>query len=192
VTGENDLLKMRKPHLTLARLLLVVAAGHGSPPVLVEHPADVLVARDLPATLRCEARADPRPTITWVKDGVVVTTAPSDPNSHRVLLPAGHLFFLRAVRGKRDDDRGTYWCKASNSEGEVTSRKATLDIGVLRGEFPEEPLDTWVARREEVELPCTLPEGHPPPRVSWRKDGTTLNITDKVRSMRIRCPTSAI
>ena len=27
MTGENDLLKMRKPHLTLARLLLVVAAG---------------------------------------------------------------------------------------------------------------------------------------------------------------------
>ena len=40
-----------------------------------------------------------------------VTTAPTDPNSHRVLLPAGHLFFLRAVRGKREDDRGTYWCR---------------------------------------------------------------------------------
>ena len=64
--------------------------------MLLEHPADVLVARDLPATLRltitntnkytttstctntstnttlmcrCEARGDPQPTITWLKDG---------------------------------------------------------------------------------------------------------------------------
>lgn len=65
----------------------------------------MLVARDLPATLRCEARGDPRPRITWLKDGQEVATAPSDPSSHRVLLPAGHLFFLRAVRGKREDDR---------------------------------------------------------------------------------------
>ena len=77
---------------------------------------------------RCEARGSPQPTITWLKDGQQVarkgssspmtqtpapqvTTAPTDPNSHRVLLPAGHLFFLRAVRGKREDDRGTYWCR---------------------------------------------------------------------------------
>lgn len=40
--------------------------------------------------------------------------------------------------------------RASNVDGSVTSRKANLDIAVLRGEFPEEPLDTWVAQRGEV------------------------------------------
>ena len=35
-------------------------------------------------------------------------------------------------------------------DGSVSSRKANLDIAVLRGEFPEEPLDTWVAQRGEV------------------------------------------
>ena len=80
-------------------------------------------------------------------------------------------------------------------DGSVTSRKANLDIAVLRGEFAEEPLDTWVAQRGEVsclylgfspvsssqvELPCSPPEGHPAPEVSWRRDGVSLNLTDKV------------
>ena len=107
----------------------------GSPPRLVEHPSDVLVARDEPATLRCEAATQPGqppPTVTWMKDGaevssvmlheedmnmnmnppgvcVQVRVAPQHPASHRVLLPSGALFFLKAVAGKREDDRGTYW-----------------------------------------------------------------------------------
>ena len=40
--------------------------------------------------------------------------------------------------------------RASNVDGSVTSRKANLDIAVIRGEFPEEPLDTWVAQKGEV------------------------------------------
>ena len=79
------------------------------PPEFLEHPRDIVVARDLPATLRCEAQGDPRPSIVWMKDGQEVETAPDHPTSHRVLLPAGHLFFLRAVKSKKEDDRGTYW-----------------------------------------------------------------------------------
>ena len=56
---------------------------------------------------------------------------------------------------------------------------------MLRGNFLEEPLDTWVARRDEVELPCSPPEGHPPPQVTWRKDGGTLNLTEE-RHERVR------
>ena len=103
-------------------------SGCGSVPRLVEHPGDVVVGRDEPATLRCEAVGQPRPEITWLKDGVPVRTAPADPTSHRVLLPSGSLFFLRAVQSGAEDDRGTYWCRAANAEGEVESRKAQLDI----------------------------------------------------------------
>ena len=80
------------------------------------------MARDEPATLRCEANGEPEPKITWMKDGSPVKTAPSYASSHRVLLPNGALFFLRAVQSRKEDDRGTYWCIASNSEGQVTSR----------------------------------------------------------------------
>ena len=66
-----------------------------------------------------------------MKNGVSVKTSPSDAGSHRVLLPNGALFFLRAELSKNEDDRGTYWCRASNSEGEAVSRKAKLDIAGL-------------------------------------------------------------
>ena len=97
-------------------------------PRLVEHPSDVVVGLDEPATLRCEATGIPRPQVTWLKDGAEVRTAPEDSTSHRVLLPSGALFFLKAVQNKKEDDRGTYWCVAANSDGEVVSRKARLDI----------------------------------------------------------------
>ena len=133
-------------HLTQHYLRVNCAAGRAGVPVLVEHPADLVVARDEPATLRCEAAGEPQPSIVWLKDGQEVRTAPVDPTrysidsfherkylhaarySHRVLLPNGALFFLRAVQSRREDDRGSYWCVASNSFGEAVSRRATLDI----------------------------------------------------------------
>jgi hypothetical protein len=74
-----------------------------------------VVVREEPATLRCEAAGDPEPEITWMRATAAgessggggpavieeaVETAPAFPDSHRVLLPAGSLFFLRqAVLG---------------------------------------------------------------------------------------------
>ena len=108
--------------------LRILSAGLSSVPRLVEHPADVLVGMDEPATLRCEAAGQPRPEVSWIKDGLEVRTAPADPSSHRVLLPSGALFFLKAVQSGQEDDRGTYWCVAANTDGQVVSRKARLDI----------------------------------------------------------------
>jgi hypothetical protein len=86
--------------------------GGGSPPTILEHPAAQVVVREEPATLRCEAAGDPEPEITWMRAAAAaaagdssgggpavieaaVETAPDYPDSHRVLLPAGSLFFLR-------------------------------------------------------------------------------------------------
>ena len=86
------------------------------------------VARNEPVTLGCKARGSPDPEIEWFLDGAPVKTAPSDPASHRILLPDGSLFFLRAMQSKKEQDAGVYWCVASNKEGVVRSANATLEI----------------------------------------------------------------
>ncbi len=91
---------------------ILFLGGGGSPPTILEHPASQVVVREEPATLRCEAAGDPEPEITWMRAAAAaagessggggpavieeaVETAPAFPDSHRVLLPAGSLFFLR-------------------------------------------------------------------------------------------------
>ena len=97
-------------------------------PVILEHPLDMTVARNEPVTLNCKASGEPEPIIDWYKDGVLVKTAPSDPTSHRIILPDGSLFFLRAVHDKKEMDSGIYHCLASNIVGNAFSRNATLEV----------------------------------------------------------------
>lgn len=86
------------------------------------------MARHEPATLNCQANGEPEPTITWYKDGMLLRTAPQDARSHRVLLPAGNLFFLRVAHSRKDSDAGVYWCEASNALGKARSRNASLTV----------------------------------------------------------------
>ena len=63
------------------------------------------VARNEPVTLGCKARGSPSPEMEWFRDGRAVRTAPADPTSHRILLPDGSLFFLRAMQSKKEQAR---------------------------------------------------------------------------------------
>lgn len=61
-------------------------------PRIIEHPIDTTVPRHEPVTLNCKAEGSPIPNIQWFKDGNLLKILPG---SHRVLLPAGGLFFLK-------------------------------------------------------------------------------------------------
>ena len=83
---------------------------------------------DLQISSYFQASGDPEPIIDWYKDGELVKTAPADPSSHRIILPDGSLFFLRAVHSKKEMDSGMYQCLASNIQGATFSRNATLEV----------------------------------------------------------------
>ena len=100
----------------------------GSIPKITEDPLNMTVARNEPVTMNCKAAGIPEPEIEWYRDGSLVRTAPTDPQSHRILLPDGSLFFLRAMQSKKEQDSGAYWCIASNSYGVARSKNATLEI----------------------------------------------------------------
>ena len=122
---KSDAMHDRKKHNWKTILLFVFT---GSVPVITQHPLNQTVVRNEPVTLDCRANGSPSPIIEWFKDGEPVKMGPQDPTSHRMLLPDGSLFFLRAMQNKKEQDGGIYWCVASNSEGVARSKNATLDI----------------------------------------------------------------
>lgn len=155
------------------------------PPKITEHPSDIVVPRNEPATLNCKAEGKQPITIEWYKDGELVRTHTSDPKSHRTLLPSGSLFFLKVVHGKKEQDAGTYWCVARNEGGRAMSRNASLEIAVLRDEFRlSPPKNLKVAVGATAVIECTPPKGHPEPQVRWKKNGEPINLqltTGRVR-----------
>ena len=106
----------------------IIHSFAGSIPSIIQNPLNNTVIRNEPVTLDCRAGGNPPLLIEWFKDGQLVKTAPEDPSSHRILLPDGSLFFLRAMQNKKEQDAGIYWCVASNSDGVARSSNATLDI----------------------------------------------------------------
>ncbi|XP_042890974.1 roundabout homolog 1-like [Penaeus japonicus] len=163
----------------LVCILALAVARQAGPPVIKEHPSNVVARRNDPATLNCAASGASR--IRWYRDGEEVTTSTQDPRSHRVLLPSGSLFFLRVATSKRDSDAGTYWCVASNSHGATRSHNATLTVATLSYDFQSQA-DPAVRARvgDSLVLPCRPPKGSPPPEVTWLRDSHEVTNSSRI------------
>lgn len=81
------------------------------PPVLVEVSPALLIQKEGESVeIFCEAKATPRPTLTWYKEGVELVASES-------VTISGNTVHLR---GLRRDDAGVYMCLFKNLVGSVS------------------------------------------------------------------------
>uniref|UniRef100_A0A8D2ZR19 Hemicentin-1 n=1 Tax=Scophthalmus maximus TaxID=52904 RepID=A0A8D2ZR19_SCOMX len=119
--------------------------------------------------LLCEATGVPVPSITWLKDGTPIESS---------------LQWQWSVRGNRLElgpltlsHAGTYTCVAKNNEGH-TQKDYTLTVQVSPTILDSDhPSDVSAPTGEELTLECRA-TGIPTPRLSWLKDGVTLEESD--------------
>ena len=82
-------------------------------PQFTSQPGNVTIAAGATTTLECSATGSPTPTITWYKNGLLLSTPTS-----------GSL----GITNVQSSDVGRYYCVASNTAGSIQSKTATLRL----------------------------------------------------------------
>ncbi|XP_043914327.1 hemicentin-2 isoform X2 [Protopterus annectens] len=133
-------------------------------PVVEVLQNSVIVLVSQPVLLECDATGVPVPTVTWLKDGIPISTVT---NGLQVLSNGWTLSIEKA----RISDSGTYSCIASNTEGE-DSQDITLHVQLSPSILGEEQ-NVSALVNTSLTLEC---QSHaiPPPTLQWLKDGHPL------------------
>jgi len=128
------------------------------------HSGQYTVREGSTMTLECEANGNPKPVITWKKEGSLL------PNGHKFM--EGPAVQIETVH--RDDD-GVYVCMADNKVG--SQAVATISLTVLHAPHITLHKNLHTGRnRVKLELVC-LVQAEPRPQVSWYKDTMLLDPT---------------
>uniref|UniRef100_A0A8C5X6K5 Hemicentin-1 n=1 Tax=Malurus cyaneus samueli TaxID=2593467 RepID=A0A8C5X6K5_9PASS len=134
-------------------------AGH------LELPENISIVEKSPISLVCEASGIPLPAITWLKDGLPITS-----NSSLRILSGGRTLRLSSVGTV---DEGRYTCVVTNAAGEAR-KDFHLSVLVPPGIVGENTLeDVKVKEKHGVTLTCEV-TGNPTPQITWLKDGQAL------------------
>uniref|UniRef100_M3YMQ2 Hemicentin 2 n=1 Tax=Mustela putorius furo TaxID=9669 RepID=M3YMQ2_MUSPF len=139
------------------------------PPVF-ENPKTEKVSQvaGSPLVLSCDVTGVPAPAVSWLKDRMPVVNESSV--AHGVVSRGGRLQLSRVQPAQA----GTYTCVAENAQAEA--RKdfvvAVLEAPQIRSSGASQ--EHSVLEGQEVRLDCEV-DGHPPPDVTWLKDGGPLD-----------------
>ncbi|KAK2706695.1 hypothetical protein QYM36_014662 [Artemia franciscana] len=143
----------------------------GVPPRIVFAEPQVSAEEGNYATLKCDARGLPLPTITWRKGDQEIA---GDIGKYRILADNS----LQII-GLDRNDAGVYTCIASNGFGSPASRQTRLDVKV--------PLQVRVSTERQsypsgssITIKCDV-EGYPPPLISWYKDEQQVQFNDRIQ-----------
>jgi len=138
-------------------------------PKFVLRPRSAQAVRGETVFLHCVAhgrdRSNKPPVISWLKDGTTIVT--SSDNNHMKVVGAGTLVISDVL----ETDSGIYTCRAMNQEDSVDT-DAELTV-LVPPKFVVEPHDTTQSVQSDVTLNCQA-QGMPSPRITWLKNGDTL------------------
>ncbi|XP_055367591.1 hemicentin-1 [Betta splendens] len=136
------------------------------PPVIKESSSVVTAHVGLDAVLPCEVEGDSSPTVMWRKDGF-----PVSPDEHKFIMSSeGSLH----VRTAQLSDAGRYYCTVSNQAG---SDHRGIDLRVLVGpSISPGPFNVTATTGIRTVLSCET-TGIPPPKVSWKRNGSPLDAS---------------
>ncbi|XP_068771088.1 hemicentin-2 [Struthio camelus] len=149
------------------------------------EPAAVSVLEGQVVQLACECHGIPFPTLTWWKDGELLSTKPG---SLELVSAGGRMLYIEKVRLA---DKGSYTCECRNAAGS-SSKEYHLGVHALpriRGSS-KALRKVSVVKAGETVLECEA-VGTPSPTVTWVKDGQPvvngdgLLLTDQGRRLRI-------
>ncbi|XP_070532529.1 contactin-5-like isoform X2 [Ptychodera flava] len=133
-------------------------------------PENIKVVIHDPAVFRCIANGDPRPSITWFKDQVIIDSNYYDPR-----YTIGNSGASLSISDVIYVDQGTYVCEARNN-GNIDRASAFLDV-IVPPQIVREPSAEVTARvSTSILLYCEV-IGDPTPIITWYKED--IQIVDE-------------
>ncbi|KAK4877721.1 hypothetical protein RN001_010227 [Aquatica leii] len=144
------------------------------PPVFTLHPESLNTQIGQNAKLECVAVGTPAPQISWFRNNERLK------NGGRVQISQdGTVLEIKNIKAS---EGGLYVCEARNELGyREASAKVEIETVVQRPPtFIYKPYDIQAVLGSTIELPCKG-DGVPTPGLQWRKDGSELLRTGRIR-----------
>ncbi|XP_055637353.1 leucine-rich repeats and immunoglobulin-like domains protein 3 [Toxorhynchites rutilus septentrionalis] len=140
-------------------------------PSFRRSPSDISVHSGKTARLDCSAVGDPKPQISWDKDGGSDFPAAKERRIH--VKPDEDAFFIFNAQLA---DMGLYTCTAENPAGVI---KANALVVVFESPTLLKPLESRSSEVGKSSVLECLASGYPKPSIHWFKDGEPILITER-------------
>ena len=94
------------------------------PPKFLKQPSGDTKSEGQSVSLECQIEGKPKPTVTWLKDGVEVNST----GDSRITASNNLNTWTLAITQLNRNDEGSYTCQANNSLQTITSATANLTV----------------------------------------------------------------
>eukprot|EP00057_Strongylocentrotus_purpuratus_P013444 XP_011667918.1 PREDICTED: myosin light chain kinase, smooth muscle isoform X2 [Strongylocentrotus purpuratus] len=147
------------------------------PPEFLALPTQRTITEPNSAKFNCRVVGDPKPTVTWSRNGVVLS------DSGRYELYEEKDEFVLEIFDTTTDDSGVYVCTATNLAGQKAAETMlTVESSAPKGtipEFIEKMSGTAVRDADKAKFTCKL-RGIPSPSVHWYYRNQEIVGSDEV------------